>query len=570
MRTTKHFIVMLLCVLLYAPTALAQQVQDKQHDAQTNDTVSQDVMIIIQQEKVRFTAQKAVAEMQLKVFDQSSELIYDSGATPEPELNWPLRNANGKAVKSGLYAYQLSIKEAGAEAVRLRRGQLIVDRAKERDGQTDRLLITSQQDSGVGTELTVARNEGVTIAGTSAASAKVSGTTRETTRREGEATAEAPSANNNDLAAVGVISAGTAGQIAKFISAFELGDSVITELNGKIGIGTANPLRTLQIGPSADAAFTFEPADASPNAGYIRFGDRTGWKLHFGRSRESSRLNGAPLNTGTTGVLMTLQDNGNVGIGTMAPDTPLHIFGQSARVKVQAAPLNDTTQDNVAFVLANRGAGGAPYTWVLTSAAVGGGFGVNPNALEIWEYPQDATPGCCLPRLKILPSGNQGSAPSPVTIMGNGGLQTSMLQILGGSDLAEPFEISEADLIRPGLVVAIDPDRPGQLRMADKAYDRTVAGIISGANGINPGLTMKQAGSVIDGAHPVALTGRVYCWADASYGPIEPGDLLTTSDTPGHAMKVTDHAKAQGAIIGKAMTELKQGKGLVLVLVTLQ
>jgi hypothetical protein len=113
MRTTKHFIVMLLCVLLYVPTALAQQVQDKQHDAQTNDTVSQDVMIIIQQEKVRFTAQKAVAEMQLKVFDQSSELIYDSGATPEPELNWPLRNANGKAVKSGRYAYQLSIKEIG-------------------------------------------------------------------------------------------------------------------------------------------------------------------------------------------------------------------------------------------------------------------------------------------------------------------------------------------------------------------------------------------------------------------------------------------------------------------------
>jgi hypothetical protein len=66
------------------------------------------------------------------------------------------------------------------------------------------------------------------------------------------------------------------------------------------------------------------------------------------------------------------------------------------------------------------------------------------------------------------------------------------------------------------------------------------------------------------------LTGRVYCWADASYAPIEPGDLLTTSDTPGHAMKVTNHKKAQGAIIGKAMTSLKEGKGLVLVLVTLQ
>jgi hypothetical protein len=136
--------------------------------------------------------------------------------------------------------------------------------------------------------------------------------------------------------------------------------------------------------------------------------------------------------------------------------------------------------------------------------------------------------------------------------------------------LAEPFEITNAESIHPGMIVAIDPDQPGYLRIADQAYDRTVVGIISGANGINPGLTMKQQGTVADGAHPVALSGRVYCWVDASYGPIEPGDLLTTSDTPGHAMKVTDHAKAQGAIIGKAMTELKSGKGLVLVLVTLQ
>jgi hypothetical protein len=58
--------------------------------------------------------------------------------------------------------------------------------------------------------------------------------------------------------------------------------------------------------------------------------------------------------------------------------------------------------------------------------------------------------------------------------------------------------------------------------------------------------------------------------ADAANGAIRPGDLLTTSSTPGHAMKVTDHARAQGAILGKAMTSLAEGKGMVLVLVTLQ
>ena len=62
----------------------------------------------------------------------------------------------------------------------------------------------------------------------------------------------------------------------------------------------------------------------------------------------------------------------------------------------------------------------------------------------------------------------------------------------------------------------------------------------------------------------------IYTWVDASYGSIQPGDLLTTSDTVGHTMKVADHAKAEGAIIGKAMTSLIEGKGFVLVLVSLQ
>ena len=81
---------------------------------------------------------------------------------------------------------------------------------------------------------------------------------------------------------------------------------------------------------------------------------------------------------------------------------------------------------------------------------------------------------------------------------------------------------------------------------------------------------MGQSGSVADGKHPVALSGRVYCMMDASKGAIRPGDLITTSDTPGHGMKVKDSHKAQGAIIGKAMSSLEKGKGLVLVLVTLQ
>ncbi|MDH4035315.1 MAG: hypothetical protein OEV80_16100, partial [candidate division Zixibacteria bacterium] len=67
-----------------------------------------------------------------------------------------------------------------------------------------------------------------------------------------------------------------------------------------------------------------------------------------------------------------------------------------------------------------------------------------------------------------------------------------------------------------------------------------------------------------------ALTGRVYCQATAINGAIKPGDLLTTSDIAGHAMKATDATRSHGTVIGKAMTTLDDGEGLVLVLVNLQ
>jgi hypothetical protein len=147
----------------------------------------------------------------------------------------------------------------------------------------------------------------------------------------------------------------------------------------------------------------------------------------------------------------------------------------------------------------------------------------------------------------------------------------SVVEITGGADLSEHFDVSAGvKAIEPGSVVSIDPASPGDLRMSTESYDRKVAGIISGADGVKPGLLMGQKGTAADGEYPVALTGRVYCKVDASFGAIVPGDLLTTSPTAGYAMKVTDHDQAQGAVLGKAMTSLDAGQGMVLVLVSLQ
>lgn len=150
-------------------------------------------------------------------------------------------------------------------------------------------------------------------------------------------------------------------------------------------------------------------------------------------------------------------------------------------------------------------------------------------------------------------------------------LSAPILRITGGSDFSEMFDVLGEQKIEPGMVVAIDPENPGSLVPSSQANDRRVAGIISGAGGVKTGMMMGQKGSIADGEYPVALSGRVYCLVDSSNSAIEPGDMLTTSSTIGHAMKVEDHNAASGAIIGKAMTGLKKGeKGLVLVLVNLQ
>jgi hypothetical protein len=58
--------------------------------------------------------------------------------------------------------------------------------------------------------------------------------------------------------------------------------------------------------------------------------------------------------------------------------------------------------------------------------------------------------------------------------------------------------------------------------------------------------------------------------ADATYGTIEVGDMLTTSATVGHAMKASDPQQSFGSVIGKALSPLAEGRGLVNVLITLQ
>jgi hypothetical protein len=172
--------------------------------------------------------------------------------------------------------------------------------------------------------------------------------------------------------------------------------------------------------------------------------------------------------------------------------------------------------------------------------------------------------------IRINPSGGD------VSIAPNGTTTVRVLTITG-ADVAEKFDIAPVAETRsepkPGMVVSIDPANPGKLMVATAAYDKKVAGVISGANGLSVGAVLGQgnADPLIDGDHPVAMAGRVWVYADDSAGTIAPGDRLTTSGTkPGYAMKVTDDTMAPGSVIGKAMTGVDPETGMALVLVNLQ
>jgi hypothetical protein len=148
---------------------------------------------------------------------------------------------------------------------------------------------------------------------------------------------------------------------------------------------------------------------------------------------------------------------------------------------------------------------------------------------------------------------------------GSSGKRT--MELGDGLDYAEGFNVTEPATIGPGSVLIIDPENPGKLALSRTPYDPKVAGIVAGANGLGSGVRL-GAGEF---DHDVALAGRVYCNVDATDSGIEPGDLLTTSATPGHAMKATESERANGAILGKAMERIEKGKtGRILVLVSLQ
>jgi hypothetical protein len=243
----------------------------------------------------------------------------------------------------------------------------------------------------------------------------------------------------------------------------------------------------------------------------------------------------APTHAGVSAI------NTAGGFGVWAQATTAGFFDGEVQVTgalhVQAASV---TEDAI------QGTSAAPTHAGVSAVNTAGGFGVWAQAKTAGFFDGD---------VQVTGNLNMTGANSDI--------------IITGGDCAEDFDIGLNTNLEPGTVMALDEN--GLLQESRHAYDKKVAGVISGAGEYKPGLILGR-----DKVHgdcrraPVALVGKVYCKVDAQHAPIEIGDLLTTSPTPGHAMKAQDSIRAFGAVIGKALRSLKSGRALVPILVALQ
>lgn len=139
-----------------------------------------------------------------------------------------------------------------------------------------------------------------------------------------------------------------------------------------------------------------------------------------------------------------------------------------------------------------------------------------------------------------------------------GGIVTAEV-IDSGADLAEFYTTNDVTL-EEGDVVEYDNNLQTGVKKTTSSYNNHILGIVSTL----PALAIGDVNKEGVGAKPVALSGRVPVKVNTENGPIKVGDLLTSSSTPGVAMK----AIKSGSIIGQAMQSFDgQGVGKVLVFV---
>jgi hypothetical protein len=336
-----------------------------------------------------------------------------------------------------------------------------------------------------------------------------------------------------------------------FIYAREQGVSgrnlILNPDSGNVGIGTTDlGSSKFKVARSSTDFVDIEFADLG--AGRLRVvGWGSGWNinamtagknLHINRDADSS----SNVLIGCFNNEMVIRgSDGSVGIGTgYPPGNRLEVRAINGAVSV-GGQLAANQSTGIQFL--NYGKQHAGFRWSMAS-----------NDLILEDASSTGNPSTWYSNQAVNLIIRNGSVSAR-------GIEASY------SDLAENY-LSDLDLA-PGDVVCLDRSRD-RIVLSGSPNDALALGVVSTEPGVLLNSTYdkqeRKAGLL---AYPVAICGRVPCKVTDENGPVERGDLLTTSSTPGHAMKATPvnvggvEIYRPATIIGKALEALESGKGII-------
>jgi trimeric autotransporter adhesin len=365
-----------------------------------------------------------------------------------------------------------------------------------------------------------------------------------------------------------VTGSGTPGFLSGWKTKTSLTNSLLFQAGSAVGLGTKTPSAKLDV----ESSSTNQPAILGNNSATSGTPSGVTGLANFSSGNGVFGFNSATSGgNGVFGISIATSGFGNGVNGQTSSPNGQGVFGTNTATSGYAAGVTGTTASS----------NGPGVNGFSTSAT--GGFGVvgaaATNGTAIFGINQFCTNGVC-PRVAgiagLFDTGTGGTVllgqANDVSVFRvddtgkgffDGGTQT------GGADFAESVAVAKSgDHHEPGDLLVIDTAARRQLKLASEPYSQLVAGIYSTKPGVLA--TTHRMDESTANEIPLAIVGIVPCKVSAENGAIQPGDLLVTSSTPGYAMKGTDRSKMLGAVVGKALEPLSDGKALIQVLVTLQ